>query len=155
MLKYFENFNEYAFRLELLQKYSVESELKSFSDFFDNGKIDPNKNLRWHKIISGAKQRGAIINRVHVIRLPLSDYLKYELEEYKFNIIAGENIFLLNKNDFESDINFDFWLFDDKIVLKMNYNQNGEFLSFEKITKDISKYIKLKNKLLAVSKKFE
>ena len=55
-------------------------------------------------------------------------------------------------NEYNNEINFDFWLFDDETVLKMNYDKEGRFLGIEKIKEDIKKYINLKNKLLKLSK---
>ena len=51
-----------------------------------------------------------------------------------------------------SEINCDFWLFDDKIVLKINYNSEDRFLGFEEMNENISEYIKLKDKLLSIAK---
>ncbi|GBE20136.1 MAG TPA: hypothetical protein ENG87_05570 [Candidatus Pacearchaeota archaeon] len=155
MLRYFKNFKKYAFRLELLQEYKVDGEKKDFEDFLKTGKIKKEYNDEEYLIIKNAKDRNASMSRVHVFELPLTDYLKFEFKMYKFNELAGEKIFLLDKLDFEkinSNINFDFWLFDDKIVLKMNYDKEGRFLGFEEIRTDLRKFIELKDKLLSISK---
>ncbi|MFA5070981.1 MAG: DUF6879 family protein [Candidatus Pacearchaeota archaeon] len=154
MDSYFENFEKSAFRLELLQKYSVDEELEDFSNFIKTSKINSKKYSEWTEIISKAKSRGVIMQRVHIVDFPLSDYLKYEFEYYKISKKIGEQIFLLDKNKFNEKVNFDFWLFDDRIVLKMNYDQDGKFLGFEKIIGNVDKFVKLKNKLLKISEEF-
>ncbi len=157
MEKYFKNFKKYAFRLELLQKYDVSFEEENYNNFLETGKVNHESNKEWHDIIKDAKQRGAEMSRVHVIKKPLSDYLKFEFEMYKGNQKAGEEILILKEEYFKSldvDIYFDFWLFDDEVVLKMEYNKYGKYLAYQKLSNNIDKFISLKNKLLNISKKF-
>jgi len=158
MLNYFKSFNRYAFRLELLQAYDVSREQEDFNFFLKTGKINSSNNSSWHEIIQSAIKRNAKFQRVRVIQEPLSKYLQYEFEHYKSNIKAGDKVFLLKKEEFKklnSDINFDFWLFDDEIVLKMNYDSSGKFLGFEVLNTNIEPFIKLKNNLLKIAKSFE
>ena len=159
-MDYFNKFTKYAFRLELLQKYDVDEEKESLNEFLKTGKVLENKSNRdWANIIKNSLKRGAKMERVHIIKTPLSDYLKYEIEAYKLNIKAGEKISFVLKGDFDKVnkriINQDFWLFDDKIVLTMNYNSHGKFKGFTELTKNINKFIKFKNELLLKSKPIE
>lgn len=156
--KYFESFKKYAFRLELLQKYNVKEEKESFAQFLKTGEISSEANAEWHALIRATGARGARMERVHVITLPLSDYLKYEIAHYTFNKQAGEHIKLLKKEEFDGlspEILFDFWLFDDEIVLKMNYDATGKFLGAEEIKENIEPFIQLKNKALARATDFQ
>ncbi len=151
METFFNNFKKYAFRLEILQEYNVDEEKEDFVIFLRTGKVNKKINNRWHKIITAAKKRGAVIKRVHVVELPLSDYLKYEIQHYKLNCDKGEEIFIILKDEFEnlkSKINYDFWMFDDEIVLKINYDSKGRFLGFDEIKNDIHCFKELKNNLL-------
>lgn len=153
MEEYFKNFKKYAFRLELLQEYDVEEEKEAIKKFLKSNKIEPDKE--WINIIKKARRRKAIMHRARVIKLPLMDYLKFEIKAYQFNIASGENIYFIYQEEFDklnSEINYDFWLFDDKIVLKMNYNNKGKFMGFVKIKSDIDKYIKFKDRLLSIAK---
>lgn len=154
MEKYFRAFKKYAFRLELLQEYYIIEEKESFELFLKKGEIiQDSASKEWTSIIENAKKRGAKMQRVHIIKFPLSDYLKYEIEYYKINMKAGEDIcFVLDKEyqKIKNKINHDFWLFDDKIALKINYDTKGKYLGFEEIKKETSKYINLKNKLLSI-----
>jgi len=149
----FTNFKKEAFRLELLQKYDVEFERESFLEFLKTGKLVADKTTNaYSELITKAKKRGAEMKRIHVIKLPLSDYLLFEIAAYKFNIDSGEKVYLLLQEDFErfrSKINYDFWLFDDNVIFKMNYDVEGKFLGLDEVTEDISEFIELKNKLLS------
>jgi len=146
MKDYFNNFKKYAFRLELLQKYSVNEEKEDFENFNKKGKVNPKINEEWHDILIAAKKRGAKVIRAHVIKEPLSDYIKFELEHYKENKKYGEGALLISKEEFDKlniNIKRDFWLFDDNIVLEMNYDSDGHFLGFSQ-SKDIQKYLDFK-----------
>ncbi len=152
MANHFENFKKYAFRLELLQEYNVDGEKESIKEFLKTGKVSEDKD--WTNLIKSAISRGAFMERVHVIILPISKYLKYEIEAYKANIEAGEKVSFMLKEEFDkinTKINHDFWLFDDKIVLKMNYDLSGKFKGFEEI-KNASEFVKLKDITLLKSK---
>ncbi|MEK6925371.1 MAG: DUF6879 family protein [Nanoarchaeota archaeon] len=158
MKDHFSNFKKYAFRLELLQKYTVKEEEELFKHFLKTGETKEEGREDWVEIIKSAVQRGAVMERVHVIKQPLSDYLKFELEAYKLNIKNGEKISLLSQEDFnkiKTNINSDFWLFDDKIVLKMSYDKEGRFLGFNEIRDNIGEFIELKDKLLMQAKRLE
>lgn len=150
MLQYFQNFVSYAFRLELLQEYSVDDELDSYNYFLKHHKLISNNNNDRHQIIQNAISRGARMDRIHVIKFPISDYITYELEEYKTNCIVGENILYIDSAQYNIDINHDYRLFDDNIVLKIKYDSNWKYLWFDKITKNIQRYIDTKNKLLSM-----
>lgn len=151
MIDYFNNFQKYAFRLELLQKYTVEEEKEILDHFLKTGKLKKKEMGEWYKIITNAIDRGAIMERVHVIKKPLTDYIRFEMESYKLTTKNGEKVFLLSQEEFDkikSPINSDFWLFDDKIVLKMSYNEEGRFLGFKEVKKNLEEFIELKKKLL-------
>ncbi len=131
MKDYFNKFKKYAFRLELLQSYSVEQEKKDFMKFLKDGKVSKDENKEWYETIKNAKSRGAIIQRVHVISFPLSDYIKFEMEAYRYNMKEGEQIFTIPYRKFLKlmpKIKKDFWLFDDKIVKINDYIELKDIL---------------------------
>lgn len=153
MIDYFNNFKKYAFRLELLQKYTVEEEKEILEHFLKTGKLKKKEMGEWYKIITNAIERGTIMERVHVIKKPLTDYLRFELESYKLTTKNGEKVFLLSQEEFnkiKTSISSDFWMFDDKIVLKMNYDKEGRFLGFNEINENLEEFIELKKKLLMI-----
>lgn len=153
MINYFKNFKKYAFRLELLQKYDVYEEKDDFNNFLKTGKINVDLS-EWSNIVKSAVLRNAVMNRVHVVRYPLSDYLRYEFLGYKYNLDFGENIFILDSKEYNNEINSDFWLFDDEILLELKYDFNGKYLGYTELKDNIQKYIDLKNELLNKAKRF-
>jgi hypothetical protein len=151
MKTYFEKFKKYAFRLELLQKYDIDLEKESFLKFKKTAKIAKTNNMEWLKTLDHIKKRKVKIQRIRVIIEPVSSYIKYEIKSYQNNIKHGEEIFFIKESDFKktnTKINHDYWLFDDKRVLKLKYNKKGKYLGFQEIRKNIQKYIDLKNELI-------
>lgn len=149
-MDYFNTFKKSAFRVETLQKYNVNEEQEGFANFLNHGILDNNLNNDWYDIIKKAKNRGASITRVHLIKLPLTDYLRFEIELYKLNEKYGEEIFILIDNQTEKQIN-DFWLFDDEFVLDMQYSDDGKFIDWKERKDNINDFINIKNNLLSQS----
>jgi len=83
--------SEEAFRLEAQQRYAVPAEDEQFRAFTEGRPMpsDPRVN-RSMQIIRAATARGCRIRRVHVVDLPLTVYLRYELAAYRENTDVGE-----------------------------------------------------------------
>jgi len=83
--------SEEAFRLEAQQRYAVPAEDEQFRAFTEGRPMpsDPRVN-RSMQIIRAATARGGRIRRVHVVDLPLTVYLRYELAAYRENTDVGE-----------------------------------------------------------------
>lgn len=69
------------------------------------------------------------MSRVHILRTPLTPYLRYECEwGYLPNSDAGEIISIL---ELEANaiplglVDHDFWLLDDQHVVRMHYDDDG------------------------------
>ena len=81
---------------------------------------------------------------MHVIREPLTDYLRYELGwSYPPNVEAGEDIRILvahagswpmsARGEILPELK-DYWLFDSSDLWVMEYGDDGAFLSIEQVT---------------------
>ena len=154
MQNYFNSFKKNAFRVEILQRYDVSEEQDAYNYFLWNWKLPEWFWEDWCDIIRQARKRWATMQRVHLIQFPISQYLLFELEEYKNNIKAWEEIFYIPFEDCLIKIESDFWIFDDMTVLKMNYDKDGAFLNFEEI-KDVNQYLGIKKYLLENKKNIE
>lgn len=156
MLNYFNAFKKSAFRVETLQEYNVDEEKHDYEYFLKYKKL-PGWFWDWDDwcdIIQQAKARWAIMQRVHIIQFPMSSYLSFEVEAYKKNIIAWEEIFYIPFEECSIKIESDFWMFDDTTVLKMYYDKDGSFLGFEEI-KDIDPYLQIRDFLLKNKRNIE
>ncbi|QNP64962.1 DUF6879 family protein [Streptomyces genisteinicus] len=127
----FGSFERTAFRLETLAVYSVEEEREEFEHFLAGGDMGP----AWddNPWVRSMTDEGKQVSRVHVLRSPLTDYLRYELAAYPGNIAAGETIGIIDLSDrtVTGLPDHDFWLFDDRDVYRMHYTPEGAFTGAE------------------------
>lgn len=127
----FETFEQTAFRLETLSVYDVEEEREEFERFLAGGDMGPDwDDNPWVRSMTG---KGKQVSRVHVLRSPLTDYLRYELAAYPGNITAGETIGIIDLSELTATglPDHDFWLFDDQSVYQMHYTPDGAFIGAE------------------------
>ena len=124
------------FRLETLDHYDVGSDGGDFQRFLrGEGGPDEKRKAAWHKVLQADLDRGVTTYRVHVVRSPLSDYLRYEFEWGYAHNLAYEHIDILDLSDqplpFELEGIGDFWLIDGKHVAVMRYDEAGRYLGFD------------------------
>lgn len=131
-----EGVTEEAFRLEARQHYNVPYE-EPLIRAFEEGKPQPeNESITKHMAsVSSLRVAGKRDYRVHVIELPLTSYLRYELDGYRENIEAGEEIFIADRAwhlDL-AELTEDFMLLDGDTdhasVVWYRYNANDELLA--------------------------
>ena len=70
------------------------------------------------------------MQRIRVIR-ELTDYIRFEMGwGYPPNVAAGEDIriFELKAGNEALPVEHDFWLFDDRIAVRMDYTSDGAFI---------------------------
>jgi hypothetical protein len=90
----FDNFEHTAYRLETLQYYRADGEAEPLRRFLagEPQPHDPGKD-QWVTRIRAAAAAGKLMQRVHIVTEPLSDYLRYELSwSYAPNVAVGEDI---------------------------------------------------------------
>ncbi len=136
----FNNFKKSAKRLEVLQEFSIDNGEKEQFENFCEGKefCEYDELIEWNKLIDENTKRGKIIERIRVVKNPISLYLKFEIENgyitskkfgQKVNFVSYKNYKKLNKNK----INNEFWIIDDKLIFEMIYNEKGEFIASQQV----------------------
>lgn len=164
--KDFENlfitFQKSAFRWERLESYCVDSEAEDFKYYLDKNVCLANDcDDNWLKLAEEANTRGKIMQRVCLLPEKLGDYLRFEINcGYIYSAEQGEKIYFIPKKiaiNLKNIPDYDFWLLDDKILVKMNYDNEGNFLGAENINneQEIQKSLMAKNLLLKNSLLFE
>jgi hypothetical protein len=127
-----------AFRLEAQQRYAVPAEDAQFKAFSEGRTIpaDPQVSQSM-QIIRTAVANGTRIRRVHVVDLPLTAYLRYEMAAYQENIGAGEEVSVAVRawhRDL-AGLSEDFVLFDPEgphpDVVWMRYDDQGRLVGLE------------------------
>ena len=132
----FETFRESAFRLETLQHYVLGEDEPRRQAFREGRPLPPRPGkTESMRLVREAVAAGKRVHRVHVVDLPLSEYIRYELAVYPENIAAGEDVRITCRNAHPdlNDLGTDFWLFDaetaEPSVVWFRYTPGGEILS--------------------------
>lgn len=150
MKELFKVFKHSAYRIESLPNYKVNSEEKDYFNFI-NGQPVKYGDKDWIKELNQWPKDGKKIKRIRVISEELTSYEKYEFNCYHENFLAGEEIKVLPRSIYENLVKkadrFDFWIFDEKYMCKLNYDSDGTFLGSLRIEKNINKYIEIFNLL--------
>lgn len=128
----FAEFEHTAYRLELLPAYDVENEKAALAAFTAGREPDvyPGKG-GWLSTVRAATDAGKVMSRVHVVTEPLSDYLWFEIGwAYRLNQGAGEDIRILTADRAPAIVTGagDYWLFDSRTLVRMEYDERGRFL---------------------------
>lgn len=145
--KLFTSFQSSAFRLEARDVYTVDEEAESLQLFLSGQPLRPDPDRSWTQLVASALAAGKSMARVHVVTGPLTPYLRYEFEwGYPYNADAGEEIYVLehpSPSELFGNLPLeDFWLFDDNMVVVVNYDDEGRFLSADEVTDpdDVDRY---------------
>lgn len=123
------------FRLETLDHYDVSSDGGDFQRWL-HGEPGPDagRKAAWHKVLQADLDRGVRTSRVHVVRSPLSDYLRYEFEWGYAHNLAYENIGIIDLSEQTLPAELagvgDFWLIDGEAAAVMHYDEAGRYLGF-------------------------
>jgi hypothetical protein len=138
--KAFDSYTDSVFRLETLQTYAEPDEAAVLAAFSSGQRRppDPSKD-QWLAAVRSAVNTGRVMQRVHVIREPLSDYLRYELTwSYGPNAAAGEDIRIIPipaGAPWPKDLpRQDFWLFDNSRLYVQHYTPTGTWIGVERCT---------------------
>jgi hypothetical protein len=130
----FESFTSSAFRLETLPVYDMAGEREEFVRHLSGERPPPDLHYGWLDTVANGSAAGKQFQRARVVRSPLSDYITYEFAwGYVFNVRTGEDIRIIDLAE-QPDPGLpaqDFWLLDDSIVVRMDYEQDGTQLGRE------------------------
>ncbi|MGH8932542.1 MAG: DUF6879 family protein [Egibacteraceae bacterium] len=133
----FTAFQRSAFRLETLGQYLVAEEADEFAAF--QAGRPPSRRTpeddEWLRMIAQDAAAGKHWCRVHVVEHPLTAYLRYELACYPDSVAAGERVLIADQDAHPGLAALDredFWLFDDRLVVRMRYDGEGHWLGAER-----------------------
>lgn len=137
----FHQFRYSVFRLETLQSYGNSGEDADFEAFMAGRPKPANPgHEQWQAMVRANVQAGRVVQRVHVITEPLTDYAQLELTwGYGPNAAAGEDIRIIPVREgvaWPVDVpeGEDFWLFDSHELYVQHYKPDGMWLGTEPVT---------------------
>lgn len=150
----FNNYKDYAFRMETLPVYKVAGEWDDYQSFLKTKKLNQSDDLK--SFILGIEKMITNSNKRHIRTRVYPEFINSYLEfETKIGYIPqskiGVEFNFIKKDDFEKLENIynlqDFWLFDDKYLFLMNYSDDGVFINSETCTDEniVRSAILLKN----------
>ncbi len=142
---YFRDFKHSAFRLEVHQVYTMPGEAETFRGFLDGERMPEGFNAAWHRTIREHTAAGRPMTRAKIVHRPLTDYSRY-LYEWCIpgNVEAGEDYRIVDLTDRPNPglPEQDFWMFDESVVVHLNYRPDGTQISRELIkSPDLGKYL--------------
>jgi hypothetical protein len=149
---YFRDFEHSAFRMEVHQVYTMAFEAETLRGFLSGGSIPRGFNTEWHETIRDHVAAGRTFQRAKLVRLPLTDYSRYLFEWIvPGNVAAGEDYRIIDVTDRELDIpRQDFWLFDESVVVHLNYRPDGTQINRELLRDpDIGQYLRWRDAAVA------
>ncbi|MFF1819292.1 DUF6879 family protein [Kribbella sp. NPDC058245] len=135
-LSLFADFSQSAFRLEGLQTYDATGEEEAVARFLADGTYDLDLSW-WTSMARRHADAGHKMARVRVIVEPLTDYTRFELAGYPQMDAAGDEIRIIVAPEGtwpEGVPQHDYWLFDERYVWQMHYDEVFAFVGAELVT---------------------
>lgn len=121
-------FTRRVFRLETLDYYDAANERGPYGDFLAGRPVDPAWREPWKKLVREVRASGRVMERVHVVSEPVSDYVRFSLlHGYPASVQAGEDVRVTSRRR-AVDAGLppvDFWLFDDGPAAVLDYGPGG------------------------------
>jgi hypothetical protein len=136
---YFDHFGEVARRLELRQEYmspGEEARIRAWRE----GQPRPDRSVRtspWLRRVAVTTAAGKRWERIHVVRHPLSEYVRYQLQGYVESAAAGEEIWIadLSADPSLATLTSEAWQLDpaseNALALLMHYDEAGRWMGAE------------------------
>jgi hypothetical protein len=135
------------FRVETLDHYAVDSDAGEFAQFL-RGESGPDLvgKAAWLDGLRADHAAGRGWRYVHVLRRPLTDYLRYELDWcYRPNADAGMDIRILDLAEAGLPDSLlragDFFVIDGDTVVRMHYDQANDFAGAEIVNQNPAVYV--------------
>lgn len=125
----FAGFERTARRLEVRDRYDVESErpyLARWHDGMQEDREHVDSRRPWLDQVRRNVAHGRTYQRVRVVSDPLSEYVRYALRGTRQTVESGEDISYLDRKDADSlDLpDHDFWLFDGTLLVLMPFTSD-------------------------------
>lgn len=122
-----------ACHLEMRDAYAVGDEADDFASWRATGRRDADPDSAywkpWVERITAMTARGVVVRRARIVTLPPSEYIRFEHAGTSVNVVAGEQVRWLPR-DQATDIalpEHDLWLFDGKLARFNHFSEAGDW----------------------------
>ncbi|WP_084037194.1 DUF6879 family protein [Haloechinothrix halophila] len=142
-------FERYAWRWECQPVYNFPAELEQVERFVAGEEKPEGYNSAWLDNVRSISESGRTIGRVRAVHQPLTDYEHCQLSwVVPDSVQAGEDIRILDVKGLGLPEQ-DFWLFDDSIVVRLNFSEDGSLINIEQLEDaELSTYLEWKDTAL-------
>jgi hypothetical protein len=132
----FETFAHTAWRLETRRGYASDREDPTYTEFVQTGRITIDYDDEWSRNIHTQTAAGKTIGRVRIVDQPPTTGQLFLLTDAPRNAAAGEDMRYLWRSDAKAQqlLAEDFWIFDSRLVARLNFDDDDVLLDVEVIT---------------------
>jgi hypothetical protein len=116
-------------------RYDESDEIESLAKYLAGEPDDLQWMQEWLDLVREASAAGRRFARVRVVTVPLTDYSRFGVWCAQFTNGAGEDIRYLPREQADAAglAKHDYWLFDSKTLVRMDFDDNDAFLGSELI----------------------
>ncbi|MFD7308619.1 DUF6879 family protein [Promicromonospora sp. NPDC059942] len=129
----FQTFEHSAFRLEVRDDYNSPAEQEPLGRWLRDGDLDQGWRAGWFEQLATWQREGKRFHRVRVVSVPLTPYSEWAIQIAGRSNAEGDDIRYLDRADAGTLPDYDYWLFDSRLVAKMHFADDDEFVGFELI----------------------
>lgn len=132
----FETFEHTAWRLETRRGYASDREDPTYTEFVQTGSITLDYDDEWSANIRTQTAAGKTIGRVRIVDQPPTTGQLFLLTDAPRNAAAGEDMRYLWRSIAQTQHlpAEDFWIFDSRLVARLNFDEDDVLLDVEVIT---------------------
>ncbi|MFF1638327.1 DUF6879 family protein [Streptomyces sp. NPDC058246] len=145
----FENFEHTAWRLETRRRYASDESTETYAQFVAEGRVDWDMSSWYCETIRRQTGEGKTVARVRLIDDPATTGQRYLMINAERNTELGEDIRTLRREDGDRLRlgNEDFWIFDSRLVTRLNFTEADELTDVELITEpaEVIRYAMLRD----------
>ncbi|UGT62865.1 DUF6879 family protein [Nocardia asteroides] len=129
----FRGVEDSAFHLEVKDNYAVADEAEALRRWAAGEPYEhdeqPDSWHAWDELMRETSARGVALERLRVVTVPHSDYVRWLLSTTAGNVDTGEDVrwlprHLIQPTDVPAD---DYWLFDRSTVAYTTFGEDGSF----------------------------
>lgn len=136
-------------RVEQHSEYSVPGDREIFEKYKNGESYSLDNDLKeYYDLIKKITDSGVSFWRLRVFDTPLTDYQKYEIDwGYLLGEKFGQQTFALRREMYNSILSehsispCDFWFFDRKEILEVQYTDDVDYIGVKKISEERNKQL--------------
>jgi len=158
---YFDTIRREAFRLEALPAYAVPVESAGLRAYLAGEPYQKSETgQQFNEYVRSQVEAGVSWRRLRVMHGPLSDYERWECEwGYTQSEQHGHHTFVLDLAEIPEPPPlpaYDWWMLDERVVLRFHYDQDGQFRGADPIDEPgkVAEHVRYRDTALAAAVPF-